>query len=243
MNCTRTIIIGKQGLGKSTLALSLARKFHTAVLIWDPNRRFTAVGPVFVDVDALASYIDHYRSFTVVFQPSTDTKEMRADFAELVEELKGRGNYALIIDEASSVQDTWDPGPALSWLIRAAPRDCDVDEQGRKLSISIIQTTHRPRDINSLCRGLCTDWYIFRTVLSRDLKVVEEQFGDEIAVKVSRLVDRDIIHVWEDHGRTKFDTCRKPADWFTPIGRIGSTGVEIQVRRPADEDRDGERAA
>jgi hypothetical protein len=227
-------VIGRRRQGKSTLSLAIARRFHTAIIIFDPNAQFNGY-PVFTETDRLLAYMREYKCFIAVFRP--EPGQVEEDFTALVEALKPYGNYALIVDEAASVQRAYGLNKELEWLMRQAPRDGVRGANGEMLDVSVIQNAHRVPDIHSLCRGVATDWFLFQTSLQRDLDAIEKQFGRDIAQTVPTLQRWHCVHVWQGYdGRIQYAIWRDPSEWYIRIGSSGDA-AGTQPRESAGSER------
>jgi hypothetical protein len=216
------IVMGRRRQGKSTLALRLCRTYHQTVFVWDPNNQFSALPESTDDIQELREWIDDesLEHGVIVFRPRPG--ELEDDFTDLVDVIWPLGNYALLVDEASTVQRPQLTHPKLELLMRQAPRDGAVNTEGASLDVSVVQTSHRPADINSLCRALATDSFLFQVSLRRDLDVIEAQHGADVAAVLPTLQQWHVCHTFQGNdGRQHYATWTEPADWYAPISATG----------------------
>ena len=127
-------------------------------------------------------------------------------FAQILWRKRG---FTLLVDEASQLQGPSFIEPQLDRFVRMAPGG----------GVPIIQTMHRPRDSNGLCRSLASDWYIFRTMLGRDVQVIAEHCGEELAQRVSEFQEGgyQCLH-WNDATGSGDIVCDSSA-WYENLGR------------------------
>lgn len=216
------LIIGRRRQGKSTLALRLCRTWHKTVFIFDPNAQFQGLETVTTTEDLEEWVNEDGEHGVIVFRP--DPARIEDDFDDMVSLIWPLGNYALLIDEASAVQRPTFCHPQLERLMRQAPRDGARNADGRIVDVSVIQTTHRPQDVNNLCKALSSDTFLFQSQLQRDLDVVKEQWGEQVAATLPNLQRWNLTHVYSDltDARTKYSVWRKPELWYLPIAAIAA---------------------
>ena len=179
-----SLVIGRRGLGKSTLAEFLANEEMDNKIVFDPNNQFKDALFSTSDLEEFRDYLEASEGseepFFVAFVPRGEVEDEWNLFAPVIWPY---GDYALIIDEAHWLQKPSYINPWLSRFMRQAPRRERDDEN----PVDIIQTAHRPTDINGVVLGLCDFEYIFRTTKSRDIKYLEMEFGMEVAERVQYL--------------------------------------------------------
>lgn len=220
------LIFGRRRQGKSTLSFFLARRRHQTVIVFDPNAQFDGRMVVY-NLEDVREWIDQGGRGEIIFRPTPGMIE--EDFETLVEVLWNYGNYALIVDEASCVQNAHSIAPSLERLMRQAPRDGARNRSGAIVDVTVIQTLHRPADANTICRALATDAFIFQTQLARDLDTVENQWGAEVRAHLSTLARWHCVHIWSDlDGSQRYSIWRDPSKWYVAIGSSGPGG------RPGD---------
>jgi len=219
------IIIGRRRLGKSTLALWLARVHHPTVIVFDPRNEYGSLPALTLEEvqEWIETQSEENGLSEIRYVPSTASTTQELD--DLVSLLRNGPNptvvdYAFIVDEAHVVQSPQSMPPGLAWLVRQAPRDLGFEASsfGNRRDISLIQVTHRPFDINSDSRGVATDFFIFRTTLLRDREYLAKQFNPEISERVEHLDYLQVLHYWYDRGNERYSVWRDSDAWRTRIG-------------------------
>lgn len=222
------IILGTRGQGKSTLAKAIARRFHTAVFYFDPNRQFYS--PLcFSDADSLAEFLSSKPAhFEVVLRPTMG--QVEDDFHDFIEAIRAAGireNVAIVVDEASMLQSPHRMNPDLEWLVRCAPQSGREDDQGRAYANgwTVIQTSHRPVDYHNDVRALVSDWFILKTEHRGDIAWIVDNLPERIAEDVLEQIEHlerfHVVHVWSENGKTQFSVWRHPERWHVGITRRG----------------------
>lgn len=201
------VILGRRRQGKSTLALSLARSRKKTIIVFDPNDQFNAL-PVITDVQAFMETSTAESVARIV------PGDPLADWEQLAAELDGGfwrwGEYVLILDEASMLMSPYKLNAALERYARTSPKDVDL-----------ILTTHRMVDIHNLFRSLATDWYIFHQHLDRDLELIADNMGADVAARTMQLANYHLVHFWlAAGGLPEWTVWDRPRDWYIDIGRI-----------------------
>lgn len=201
-----SVIIGRRRQGKSTLALALARGEKRTTIVFDPNNQYENLEII----QDIAQWMETSSPDSVGRIVPTDPK---TDWEALTAVLDGGtwnwGEYTLIVDECSMLMSPSYVHPILERYARTCPKD-----------VSLILTTHRTVDVNTLFRALATDWFIFNQHLDRDLENIEDNFGKEIATTAKSLPNFHVIHFWLDPGgEPKWDVWSDPAEWYIDIGR------------------------
>jgi len=208
-----TLIFGRRQHGKSTLAMWLARKQKRPTVIYDINSQFRAwPESVVYSADDLHVVLEVGRLPLIIFRPDDEQR----DFAAFAEELWERRGYTLIVDEASFLQNPQSADPWLRKFIRAADPD----------DIGLIQTSHMPADLWGKGRGLSSDWYIFHLTRPADLQAVADQCGEDVALRVSQLGQREFVHYNLDTKASEF--VNDPRSWFVDIK--GEASASSRVR-------------
>ena len=218
------IVLGTRGQGKSTLAKSVVKRYHTAIFYFDPNVQYYS--PLtFSDPQQMGELLarEHPAHFEIVFRPRAG--QIDDDFSEFVEAIRGAGmvdNFGLVIDEASILQSPYAINAELEWSIRQAPQSGRLSAAGQEFyGVTVIQTSHRPIDYHGDVRSLVSDWWIFETRFKNDRKWILENLPADLAAEVSEACNDlkrfQCIHVWFENGRGRFSVWRRPERWRVAI--------------------------
>jgi hypothetical protein len=228
-----SLVIGRRGLGKSTLAEWLADQETDNKIVFDPNNQFK---DALVSTSDLEEFQEHLEAsensdepFFLAFVPVGEVEMEWDRFAPVIWPY---GDYALIIDESHWLQKPNYINPWLSRFMRQAPRRERDDEN----PVDIIMTAHRPTDINGIVLGLSDFEYIFRTTKSRDIKYLEQEFGEEIADRVQHLrtpqsedPGRDVIRVPVESPED-FEVLTDSREWFVNIRKPRENSLDNVIR-------------
>lgn len=209
-------IIGRRGLGKSTLALKIADDLNPNVLIFDTNNQFRSMEHRTSDVEKVEKLIRNSTRmddpFRLAFIPQGEVEEEWDKFAKVIWPF---GDYALIVDETHRLQKAQYVNRNLDKFMRQAPRR----ERHDPNPIDVIQCCHRPQDINGNVFSLLDYVYLFRVTKSRDLQYIENEFEPEVRQVVTKLrtppEGRDVLRVDVEGNDNVLLTDSK--EWFTPI--------------------------
>lgn len=156
-----TLIFGRTGTGKSTLARRLAAN-ERRILILDPLGEFA--GTIFFDFDSLAAYlnardvIESTREFRAVCRFSDDV-----DVEYFFKLARGIPDYTLCIDEAEIFLDPRSMNDDFLWIIR----------YGRHKQISLITVARRVPELSVDLRAQASTILTFTQSEPRDLKNLE----------------------------------------------------------------------
>lgn len=241
------LIMGRRGLGKSTLAEYLALQLNRDLVIFDANNQFKDAEYRTSDVREVESILDSMdrderaESFSLAFIPTGDVENDWNAFARVIWQF---GDYSLIIDEAHRLQKPQYVNLWLDRFIRQAPRT----ERNDAHPIDIIQTYHRPTDCNGIVLGLSDYAYVFRTTKQRDVDWIENEWGEEIAQRVQTLRTppigqkptkhdpRDVIKVPIEEP-SAYEVITDQTSWYVDIRKRRDEGKNIAERsmRPLSE--------
>lgn len=201
------LVIGRRKLGKTTLALWMARRLPKRAvldprdLIHYPSAERVSSAP---DAsEAVAEMLDDPRQHEVIYHPYEDDLDLA--FNEWARGLKQAAiefpdaTWAIVIDEAS-FYDLGSPSSPFQWLAK-----CTAHER-----VHIIITAHRPQDVPAKIRAIADHWFIFSIRQEHDLKAVRER-SDALAREVEKLTGRDFVH-WNDTSAT-MSVNRHPHTW------------------------------
>jgi hypothetical protein len=207
--------VGRRELGKSTLALYLARKSKRVVIL-DPRLMFPTTDPI-GDLPGDGSELftrlrDHDRE--IVIQPENDLQGTTDALARMLRDwlmtAPADTSLAVVLDECGLLDlRSWD------WMFRCSPRE----------SVYLILTAHQPKDFSTTVRALADWWCVFRMTQATDLEVIEDRCGDTFAAQVGKLAPYQFA-LWDDT-KAEMHVYLKPDVWKVPMKRAGS------VTRPA----------
>jgi adenylate kinase family enzyme len=217
------LIVGRRGLGKSTLAEFIASKRNTNKIVFDPNNQFRDAQYRLYDIKKVKEVLERDESdeepYYISYIPINDP-EMEFDrFASVIWPY---GDYALIIDESHRLQSPSYINENLDRIIRQAPRR----ERDDPDPIDTLQTFHVPVDINRVSLSQADYMYVFRVTRAQDIEWMRKQFSDEIAEQVQKLrtpddednPGRDILRVPITRPH-KYEIIDNPGLWYVNIRR------------------------
>jgi len=202
------LVLGRRRQGKSTLSLAIARARAPTVVVFDPNAQFDGFG--LIPIEELPDALEQDEAVLVV---RPDPGAVLDDWQAVAEILWGYEDYALILDEASVVQQPGWCDPWLERFLRQAPD-----------SVSLIQNTHRAVDLVKLSRALATDLFLFRTTLEADLRLLESEFPGLDVKRVACLPPYHVVHYTWDGRRDHNYIWDDPGSWFWGGSSSGSGG-------------------
>lgn len=211
-----SLILGRRGLGKSTLAVWRARQLSNHIVVWSPSAQFAMADYRTSNTKDLLDFIegaDQEEEYLVEYIPGDN---LEADFTFVGEKLWEYGGYVFIVDEANEVQSPAKINEVLGRFIRRAPRREKGDDE--EICVDIVQTSHFPVDLNKVSFGLGDEAFIFRLTRARDMMRIEEELGEEVATAVAETrtpetepAGRDVVHV--NITTRQFDVMTDPDEW------------------------------
>jgi hypothetical protein len=203
----KALAIGVSQTGKSTFALHLALSTGKQVVIWDANEVFIDIvkEPVYTPSDLEEALRNQE---PVIVYDATGIEDRAAAFMEFAAVLENFDGHTLLIDEAGDVQRATSPNSGLDRLYRrSGRRDNDL-----------ISTTHRPVDVATLNRSLDTETFIFGISRGKDVKIIADEYSEEVAEAAHRLPDYVYIHY---HNRTgEWQKVDDPEAWYVDLTRL-----------------------
>lgn len=200
------LTIGRRELGKTTLAVHIARSFKRRV-IWDPRHMINTSEVILNDVtiDGIYDALEKYDE--IIVRPNFDVEET---FERMCEEIQGwitehpEITFCLLLDEIRFTPKP-DDEKHFNWLVRCTARD----------TVSVVVTAHGVPDINTNLRRIADYWILFQLTLEADLQTVFERCGKEVVKEVQKLKPYQFI-VWNDGDRTwRKET--EPSKWFISL--------------------------
>lgn len=214
------LIIGRRGLGKSTLAVSEANQLNRNQIYFDPGDQFQQVRFKTSNLDELFERFEEWpedEAFTISYVPPRGAVEAHWDafghrLWDFVGQHSGGASFVLIVDEAHRLQSPQKIDDMLDEFIRRSPRR----ERSDANPIDIIQTTHYPQDLNRVSWGESDVIFIFNVFHKNARKAIEDQFGEEVAMEVAQLRTpktggRDVLRVESETGA--YEVLDNPDTW------------------------------
>lgn len=214
-----TLVLGRRGLGKTTLAVWRGKLLNKHIIAWSPGAQFAKQADFRTyDLPELLDYIDESEeesTYLAEYIPDA-ADDLNEQFVYFGQALWRYGDFALIVDEAEELQSPAQINPMLNKYIRQAPRR----EKGEADAVDIIQTSHFPVDFHKVSFGLSDEYYLFRLKRDLDYERIEKEFGLEIrsAVEMTKTPQtdppgRDVVYI---HGDTnEYEVMTDPALWNT----------------------------
>jgi hypothetical protein len=233
------LIIGRRGLGKSTLAVSEANNLNPDQIYFDPGAQFANVDFRTSDLEEFFERFESWpedRNYRLAYVPPHGDIEAHWNiFAhrlwEFIGQHEGGASFVLIVDEAHRLQSPARIDDMLDELIRRSPRR----ERGDKNPVDLIQTTHYPQDLNRVSWGESDVIFLFNVFHKNARKAIEEQFGPEVAEEVEVLRTpktggRDVLKVDSETG--SYILLDNETEWYYDIRKplpqpdtIPNTGI------------------
>lgn len=220
MSGVKALAIGVSQTGKSTFGLHLALSTGKQLIVWDANEVFVDIvkEPVYTPDDLEEAL---RAEEPVIVYDATGAEDRGAAFEAFAAVLERHDDHTLLVDQAGDVQRASAPNPGLDRLYRRA---------GRRGN-DIIETTHRPSQIATLNRSLTTDVYLFAVTRGADVKILANEFSEEVAEAAAGLPDYVYIH-W--HARTgAWEKVDDPDGWYVDLDK----SVSERQRKPATSER------
>jgi hypothetical protein len=207
-----TVIIGFTGMGKSTLAYYISRRDATRV-IFDPRGQFHTTDDVIPDAAALYDLLDN--RYEIIVRPGRGLSvEESFDatcriVADWIED-NPHEDICLLVDEGRLVGlDSKTVSLHFDWIVRSAREGSPID---------VIITCHRPVDVSTNIRAIANRLILFRVMLPNDLAAIEEQCGEEVALEVKKLLDREFI-TW-NNSRQQWRKISDSTSWNISIESV-----------------------
>jgi len=221
------LVIGRRGLGKSTLAMWKADELNGNQIYFDPGNQFQNVDLKTYDLKEFQERLENWpedESFVISYVPPKGNVEAWWNlFASTVWDFTGvhdgASSFVLVIDEAHRIQSPQTINDNLDEFIRRSPRR----ERGDANPIDIIQTTHLPQDLFRVSWSESDYVYFFNVFDKRALKAIDEQYGTKIP-NVTELVSnlkspktggREVLEIESETGAYRIIT--NEAEWARNI--------------------------
>lgn len=177
------LVLGRRGLGKTTLAVHIADGLNKHKIAWSPNAQFKMADFRTQNLEDLMDAIEDSEEDESFFAEYIPDGDLDANFTVFGSQLWRYGNFVLIVDESNELQTPQRINDILARYIRRAPRR----EKGDADPVDIIQTTHFPVDLHRVSFGLSDYAYIFRLSRERDFERIRVEFGEDVEQEVRLL--------------------------------------------------------
>lgn len=221
------LVIGRRGLGKSTLANWKANELNRNQIYFDPGNQFHNVDVKTYDLKELQKTLEDWpddEPYVISYVPPRGNVETWWNmFAGTIWDFTGvhdgASSFVLVIDEAHRIQSPQTINDWLDEFIRRSPRR----ERGDRNPIDIIQTTHLPQDLFRVSWSESDYVYFFNVFDKRALKAIDEQYGTKIP-NVTELVSnlkspktggREVLEIESETGTYRIIT--DEAEWASDI--------------------------
>lgn len=202
------LCIGRRELGKTTLAMCVARHYDTRV-IFDPRHMINTTSDILSEENisgVLYGMLDTRAE--IIIQPKFDKQ---AAFTAMCSEVYDWLNdnpgekVCILVDEIRFVLLD---DPFFDFLIRCTPRK----------DVAIVLTAHGVVDVPTDLRRIADIWCIFKITLANDLEKIEERAGPEVAEMVATLNPYEFV-VWDDSiAKSRKNTDK--ASWFVQLDTL-----------------------
>ena len=179
MKSNITIIFGRRGSGKTTLAKELVNQ-EDRLIVFDTLSEYDGKGVLITDIFDLASYIkkNHTKNFRIIFCPLdlTNNFDYICEFIYLI------GNLTFVIEEVDAFCSPFSNPIPFQKIIR----------YGRHKNISITTTTRRPAEMSRLLSSQANRIISFVQHEPRDIAYLKSIIGQE-AEKIKDLKDHQYL--------------------------------------------------
>lgn len=247
------IIIGRRGLGKSTLAQYEAERLQPNRIYWDPGDQFDNVTLKTSSLDHFTSELEDWdpdKPILIAYVPPRGGVEAHwnvwaARLWEFIGKHDNAASFVLIVDESHRLQSPQKINEMLDEFIRRAPRR----ERGDRNPIDLIQTTHYPQDLHRVSWGESDKIMFFNVFDKRAIRAIDEQYGEEVAERVQSLTtpklaaergedprSREVLVIESETGN--YYVIRDYMEWYRDIKkvpeaevppRLSSSGKDIEA--------------
>jgi hypothetical protein len=200
------LVIGRRELGKTTLAVYLAKQFPKRV-IFDPRHMIGTTRNIFTQVDSGMLYETLDMRSEIIVRPHFEVEET---FGAMCEEIyywlldHPAQRFALLVDECRFIREP-EKDRFFDYIVRCTKRDL----------VTVILTCHGVVDISTDLRRVADYWILFQITMEHDLERIYERCGPVVANEVQKLNSFEFI-VWDDAHRRWWK--RTDAEtWYIPL--------------------------
>jgi hypothetical protein len=201
------LAIGRRELGKTTLAIHLARHSDTRVF-FDPRHMINTTSDILTDSnvrEALYTMLDTRSE--IVVRPQFDVE---GTFFAMCEEIynwliENPGQtFCLLVDESRFVKNP-EENIYFDYIVRCTPSKF----------VTVIFTAHSIPDIGIHLRRIADYIILFQMTEDADLEFVRERCGRDVEKEVQTLRPYEFI-VWNDSTR-KWKKVTKSQSWYVKL--------------------------
>jgi hypothetical protein len=173
------VLIGKRGVGKSTLAYSLTEG-RKRVIIFDPLR--DELFSSFKEIDKLPEEAPHIFRWRVTC-PLDKAPEFVSDICMWCYDTR---DMLFIIDEADLIFPVQKPLTlGMNYMV----------QYGRHANVDLIVITRRPQNLNRNLTALADKMYLFRITEPRDLTYFKQTFDQETVERIQSLPQFNYLEI------------------------------------------------
>jgi hypothetical protein len=208
------VVVGRREVGKTTLALYMARQIRRRA-IFDPRGLIRpATGKAYV-VTTVPNFRQSFAELVdgdiaeLIFTPAGSLPAAFDAFADevrqFVDDMPAQP-LAVLVDECSFVSsEIEEKEHPFQWVLRCSRREV----------VQVIVTCHRPVDVPISLRAIADQWLLFAVRQEHDLRVVRERCSSAVADAVQTLPPRHFVE-WDDSvGRARRFSF--PETWYVPL--------------------------
>jgi hypothetical protein len=200
------LFIGRRELGKTTLAVSVARHFPTRIF-FDPRHMLHTCPTILYDenLSGLREALDTQSE--IVVRPDFEVEETFETMCrEIYEWLRENPSekLCLLVDESRFVREP-EKVRYFDYIVRCTKRDL----------VTVEMTCHGVVDISPNLRRIADLWILFQLTQGADIDTVRERCGDAVADAVQSLKPYEYI-VWDD-SLHRFQKHSDAASWYVSL--------------------------
>lgn len=209
------IAVGRRKRGKTTLSMYLARRSPSRV-VFDPRglvgcvTRYQTIDDIDRGFWTLTPGDDTTPAPEIVITPLDDVEQsftyVSQHVRNVVREQPDRA-LTFLVDEVRFVKLQ---NKAFDWILRCA-------DPGH---VHVVLTCHRLVDVHPDIRGIADHFLLFQTTESNDLKLIDDQFGEDVRRRVERLDLHQFVQYDASAGETY--ECLDPSSWYVPLAKPGA---------------------
>lgn len=189
-------LVGKRGMGKTTLMGDLFKQCTGGTLFFDSLSKHEAVLPgykLFCEPGPLKDYLrmNSARRYRILYQPRSGDIEQHFQAACVI--VRAVGNMVFGVDELDMLCGShWGP----SWM---CPGLYHLVNYGRHSKVAMLATARRPMNVPRGYTSQCLEMRLFGMTERADLKYFEDYIGATDAARLATLQKYQYLH-WTGDG-------------------------------------------